>query len=96
MKFATVRQLKNKTSEMLRAAANGNEVLITSHGRPVALLHGIRQEDLEDYVLSHHRGIRHSIEQAHRQYRKRGGVRLEEFCQRLKLKRKKRGGKLRR
>ena len=41
MTFATVRDLKNRTSEMLRKAGRGKDVLITNHGRPVAVLHGL-------------------------------------------------------
>jgi len=87
MKFATVRDLKNKTSAMLRVVANGKDVLITSHGKPVAVLHGLDQEDLEDYILSRHPRIRRSIEEAEREYRKKGGLPLVEFARRLKEKR---------
>ena len=40
MKSASVRELKNKTSEILRQAAR-EDVLITSRGRPVACLVGV-------------------------------------------------------
>ncbi len=95
MKFATVRTLKNQTSEMLRSAARGTDVLITSHGRPVAVLHGLAEEDLEDYVLSHHPAFRDSIEDASRDYRKKGGKPLEELLKRLERKTRKRRAKLR-
>jgi prevent-host-death family protein len=45
MKTAQVRELKNKTSELLRQAAT-EDVIITSRGRPVACLIGIRPEDI--------------------------------------------------
>lgn len=96
MKFATVRNLKNQTSEMLRLAAKGTDVLITSHGKPVAMLHGLGKEDVEDFVLSRHQGLRKSIEDAEREYRKRGGVPLAEVARRLKEKRRSGRGKVRR
>lgn len=86
MKFATVRNLKNQTSEMLRLAAEGTDVLITSHGKPVAVLHGLVQEELEDYVLERHQGLRQSIEDADLEYRKKGGVPLATIIKRLKKK----------
>lgn len=50
-----VRELKNRTSEILRAVREeGVEYLITYQGRPVALLLPIDEEDLEDYVLARH------------------------------------------
>lgn len=45
MRFVNVRELKSKTSEILRAAA-GEEIVITNHGKPVALVTGIDAEDL--------------------------------------------------
>ncbi len=93
MKFATVRALKNRTSEMLRLAAGGTAVLITSHGRPVAVLRGLAEEDLEDYVLRHHPALRKSIEDAWRHYRKHGGFSVDQMIKRLARKKGKRRGR---
>jgi prevent-host-death family protein len=38
MKFARVRELKSKTSAMLKTVEHGNTVLVTTHGRPTAML----------------------------------------------------------
>ncbi len=45
MRTANVRQLKNQTAELLRRSAN-EDVIITSRGRPVACLIGIRPHDI--------------------------------------------------
>jgi len=45
MRTASVRQLKNQTSELLRRSAN-EDVIITSRGRPVACLVGIHPADI--------------------------------------------------
>lgn len=94
MKFATVREVKSRMSEMLRLAGNGKDVLITNRGRPVAVLHGLSEDDLEDYVLAHHPALRKSIEDAWRHYRKHGGLSVEEVMRRLEGKRGKRRGAL--
>lgn len=75
-----------------RLAAKGTDVLITSHGKPVAVLYGLVEEDLEDYVLSRHEGLRQSIEDADRDYQKRGGVPLAEALKQLKKEGKGRRG----
>jgi len=50
-----VRELKNRTSEILRAVREERaEYVVTYQGRPMAVLLPIDDEDLEDYVLSHH------------------------------------------
>jgi prevent-host-death family protein len=98
MKFATVRDLKNRTSEMIRRAA-GTDMLITSHGRPVAILRGVKRADVEDWVLAHDPVLRASIEAADRDFRKHGGIPLDQVIRELNLKigggRRKRGGRKR-
>jgi prevent-host-death family protein len=50
-----VRELKNRTSEILRTVREeGAEYVITYQGRPAAVLLPLGEEDLEDYVLAHH------------------------------------------
>jgi prevent-host-death family protein len=45
MRFVNVRELKSKTSEILRAAA-GEDIIVTNHGKPVAVVSGIDEGDL--------------------------------------------------
>lgn len=90
MKFANVRELKNRTSKLLRLTQKGNNILITSRGKPVAILHGIREEEIEDYVLTHHPDLRKAIEKAYQDYKKHGGLTMEEVITRLE----KKGGRL--
>ena len=85
MKFASVRDLKNRTSEMIRRAAR-TDVVITSHGRPVAILHGLKEEDLEDWVLANDPALRASYEEAERDFRAGRGIPLEQVIRELKSK----------
>ena len=50
MRFANVRELKNKTLEILKLAEK-EEVVVTSRGKPSAIIRGITEEDFEDYLL---------------------------------------------
>jgi prevent-host-death family protein len=47
MRFVNVRELKSKTSEILRAAA-GEDIIVTNHGKPVAVVYGIDGRDFEN------------------------------------------------
>ena len=47
MKFANVRALKIKTAELLEAVEEGEEIVITYHGKPKALLMRIGEEEIE-------------------------------------------------
>lgn len=96
MKFATVRALKNQTSEMIREAARGKDVLITSHGKPVALLHGLSGSELEDLSFSKDAALRRSIESAWRHVMKHGGISSEEMLKRIRERKGKRRGRVQR
>lgn len=62
MKFTNVRELKAKTSEMLRTVEKGNTVLVTTHGRPTAMLVPVTEEDIEDALLAYSPQLRKKIE----------------------------------
>ena len=48
VKFATVRDLKNQTTALIREAENGKTVVVTRRGKPVATLKPFEQKDLKD------------------------------------------------
>jgi prevent-host-death family protein len=48
VKFATVRDLKNQTTALIRQAENGKTVVVTRRGKPVATLKPFEQKDLQD------------------------------------------------
>ena len=50
--YAGVRDLKNSTSRLLRVARSGRDVVITKHGRPIAILRGLTEVEKDDYVFA--------------------------------------------
>ena len=89
MKFSTVRELKFKTSEVLRRTANGEPVIITSHGKPKAILASVDEEELEDILLSASPALRKKIRDGLEDIRKGRVTRLEDYlAERPKGKRK--------
>ena len=46
-KFATVRELKNQTTALIREAEKGKSVVVTRRGKPVATLKPFEQKDLD-------------------------------------------------
>ena len=69
MRFTNVRELKSKTSEMLRTVERGNTVLVTTHGRPTAMLVPVSEEDIEDALLMYSPRLRRKIEEGLRDVR---------------------------
>ncbi len=79
MRFSSVRELKFKTSEVLRKTANGEPVIITSHGKPKAILASVDEEELEDLLLAYSPSLRKKIEQGLEDIRKGRLTRLENY-----------------
>ncbi len=50
MKFVSSREIRVNPRPVFEAAEEGDEVVITSRGKPVALLLGISGEDLDETV----------------------------------------------
>ena len=57
MKFLSVRDLRTKSSQIWQELPEQKEMIITSNGRPVAILSSINENDLEQ-VLSAFRSAR--------------------------------------
>ncbi len=57
MKFLSVRDLKTKSSQVWQELAGQKEMIVTSNGRPIALLSSINENNLEQ-VLSAFRRAR--------------------------------------
>ena len=86
MKFTNVRELKSKTSEMLRTVERGNTVLVTTHGRPTAMLVSVREEDIEDALLAYSPSLRKEIPEGLEDVRAGRTMRLYEYKSKRKKK----------
>jgi len=84
MRFANVRELKNKTSEILRVAEK-EEIVVTSKGKPKAIIKGISEEDFEDYLLENNPKFLAAIEKARKEYLELGGISTGEYIRKRKL-----------
>ena len=81
MKIAPVAELKAQFSAYLKSSADG-PVVVTRHGKPVAVLLSIEDEDeLERLVLAYTPKFRGILEAAREQIRETGGIGHEEFWQ---------------
>ena len=67
MKFLSVRDLKTKSSQVWKELPGQKEMIVTSNGRPIALLSSINEDNLEQ-VLTAFRHARATISVATVQY----------------------------
>jgi prevent-host-death family protein len=79
VKFTNVRELKSKTSEMLRTVEQGNTVLVTTHGRPTAMLVPVTEDDIEDALLAYSPKLRKKIEEGLKDIRAGRTMRLSDY-----------------
>ena len=83
MKIAPVADIKARFSAYLRSSTEG-PVVVTRHGRPVAVLLSIEdEEELERLVLAYTPKFQGILEAAREQLRETGGIAHEEFWSEL-------------
>lgn len=82
MRFAGVKELKQKTMDLLKESEKG-DIVITAYGKPAAVLHYVTQEDVEDYLIENDPGFRSKIEEAYAEYLKLGGLAADDLLRNL-------------
>lgn len=79
MKIAPVAEVKAQFSAYLKASVKG-PIVVTRHGKPVAVLLSITdEEELERLLLAYSPKFRAILDTARQQIRETGGVEHEEF-----------------
>lgn len=79
MRIAPVAEVKARFSAYLKAAVEG-PVVVTRHGKPVAVLLSVEdEEELERLMLAYSSKFRAILDTAWQQLRETGGIEHEEF-----------------
>jgi len=58
MKFVGVRELKNKTTEVLTYVKKNGKVIVTSRGKPVATIAPLEEEEIEQFIIEGNNWLR--------------------------------------
>jgi prevent-host-death family protein len=82
MRYAGVKELKQKTMDLLKEAEKG-DIIITAYGKPAAVLHHVNEEDLADYLVENDPEFRGKIEEAYAEYLRFGGTEAGELVRKL-------------
>ena len=77
--FATVREFRINSSAIFRRLKRGDKVVVTRNGKPIGILEGVADTDLEDFTLAHHPAYRKRHESARREHKKGKLRRLDEI-----------------
>jgi len=85
MRFANLTELKNKTSEILKLAAR-EEVVVTSRGKPTAVIKGVSEDDFEDYLLENNPRFLAALKKVKEEYMRFGDMSIEEYLKKRRAK----------
>ena len=59
-----VRDIHNRTAEVLRQAEGGTPAFVTRYGKPIAVIRGLAKEDLEGLAMLTDLKLRNGLEEA--------------------------------
>jgi len=62
--FVNVRELHDRTAEILREIKNGNPVFVTRYGKPIAVIRDLAEDDLEGLVMLSDPKLRQGLDEA--------------------------------
>jgi prevent-host-death family protein len=86
MRFAGIKELKHKTMDLLKQSKK-NDIIITAHGKPMAVLHHITEEDLQDYVIENDPAFKSKVEESFAEYAAHGGIGADALIKKLEKRR---------
>jgi len=58
MKFVGVRELKNKTTEVLTYVKKNEKVIVTKRGKPIATIAALKEEEIEQFIIEGKNGLK--------------------------------------
>jgi len=84
MKVVPLNEVKNRLSAYLELSKR-EDIVVTKNGRAAAVLHGVTDEDLEDYLFESDPRFIARIESLRRNYQREGGTSLDDVRKELRL-----------
>jgi prevent-host-death family protein len=82
MRFAGIKELKQKTMDILKESEK-QDIIITAHGKPTAVLQHISEDDLADYLIENDPAFKTRIEEAFAEYSSQGGASVKSLIAKL-------------
>ena len=64
MKFVSVSELKNDTSDIVRQVERGSSVVVVRHGKPCAAVIRLSGEDIDQLLLEESPLVKRAVEEA--------------------------------
>ena len=84
MDFVNVRELKLHTAQVFKRIDRRGWAIILKRGKPAAALIPLNEDDIEDVVFRSPKFLK-ELKASHAEYRRKGGITLEEARKKLGL-----------
>ena len=84
MKVVPLNEVKNRLSAYLELSKR-EDIVVTKNGRAAAVLHGVTDDDLEDYLFESDPRFIARIELLRRNYQREGGTSIDDVRKELRL-----------
>ena len=84
MKIVPLNEVKNRLSAYLELSKR-EDIVVTKNGRAAAVLHGVTDEDLEDYLFESDPRFIARLESLRRNYQREGGTSIDDVRKELRL-----------
>jgi len=62
-------------------------IIITAYGKPAAILHGVSEDDLADYLIENDPSFKRKVEEAYAEYLEQGGMAADRLIEKLERRR---------
>lgn len=79
MKFANIRELQKDASGLVSLVEKGEDVIITKHGKPAAVIYPLTEDMIEDYMIQHSPAIKRKLEEGLKDAREGRVVPIEDL-----------------
>jgi len=89
MKLVPLNEVKNRLSAYLELSKR-EDIVVTKNGRAAAVLHGVTDEDLEDYLFESDPRFIARIESLRQDYQRKGGTPIDDVRKEFGLSKRRR------
>ncbi len=83
MQFVNIRELSRATSKYVKIANEEDEVIVTRNGHIYAILQGIDDKELEDFIITKHLNLKNEFKIAQKEHQKGKTVNARELLTQL-------------
>jgi len=79
MKFVSITELKNETSEVVRQVQNGRSIVVVRHGKPCAAVVRLSEQDIDQLLFEDSTVVKRAVAEALDDIKRKRYVTLSDY-----------------